>query len=205
MNNIEAALRRLARQDQFLEVVDRDEAIARFHRHVALCPLGLESVPLDLGLNRVLAKPVIAEVDVPGFDRASVDGFAVCASDTLGASRQAPKVLGLNPEILTPGVVPRQSVRPGITSLIATGGMVPRGADAVIMVEHTETMHQADKTLIEVHRAVAAGQFIAFAGNDLARGETVVRAGQVITSREIGMVAAVGRAVIDVYRKPRVA
>src|SRR5262245_35880643 len=127
MNNIEAALRRLARQDQFLEVVDRDEAIARFHRHVALCPLGLESVPLDLGLNRVLAKPVIAEVDVPGFDRASVDGFAVCASDTLGASRQAPKVLGLNPEILTPGVVPRQSVRPGITSLIATGGMVPRG------------------------------------------------------------------------------
>jgi molybdopterin molybdotransferase/putative molybdopterin biosynthesis protein len=205
MNDIEAALRRLARQDQFLEVVDRDEAIARFHRHLDLRPLGIESVPLDLGLDRVLAKPVIAEVDVPGFDRASVDGFAVCASDTLGASRQAPKVLKLNPEILTPGVVPRLSVRPGVASLIATGGMVPRGADAVAMVEHTETMHQADKTLIELHRPAAAGQFIAFAGSDLARGETVVRTSQVITSREIGMLAAVGCAVIDVYRKPRVA
>src|SRR5215468_2992130 len=205
MNDIEAALRRLAQQDQFLDVVDRDEAVARFHRHLDLRPLGIESVPLDQGLNRVVAKPVIAEVDVPGFDRASVDGFAVCASDTLGASRQAPKVLELNPEILTPGVVPHRAVRPGVASLIATGGMVPRGADAVVMVEHTETMQQADKTLIELHRPAAAGQFIAFAGNDLARGETVVRTSQVITSREIGMLAAVGCALIDIYRKPRVA
>src|SRR5262252_1339693 len=205
MNDIEATLRRLARQDQFLDVVDRDEAIARFNRHLDMGPLGIESVPLDQGVNRVLARPVIAEVDVPGFDRASVDGFAVCASDTLGASRQAPKVLELNPEVLTPGVVPRQSVRPGVASLIATGGMVPRGADAVVMVEHTEIVHRGDKTLIELHRAAAAGQFIAFAGNDLAHGETVVRAGQVITSREIGMLAAIGCALVDIYRKPRVA
>src|SRR5215467_4359829 len=109
MNDIEAALRRLARQDQFLEVVDRDEAITRFHRHLDLRSLDIESVPLDRALNRALARPVIAEVDVPGFDRASVDGFAVCASDTLGASGQAPKVLELNREILTPGVVPRLS------------------------------------------------------------------------------------------------
>ena len=205
MNDIEAALWQLAQQDQFLDVVDREEAIARFHRHLDLSPLGIESIPLDQALNRVLSRSVIAEVDVPGFDRASVDGFAVCASDTLGASRQAPKVLELNPEVLTPGVVPRQSVRPGVASLIATGGMVPRGADAVVMVEHTEIVHRGDKTLIELHRAAAAGQFIAFAGNDLAHGETVVRAGQVITSREIGMLAAIGCALVDIYRKPRVA
>src|SRR5215468_10918023 len=205
MNDIEAALRRLAQQDQFLDVVDRDEAVARFHRHLVLRSLGVETVRLAQALDRVLAKPVIAEVDVPGFDRASVDGFAVCASDTLGASRRAPKVLELNPEILTPGVVPRQSVRPGIASLIATGGMVPRGADAVVMVEHTEAAQDGGKTLIEVHRPAAAGQLIAFAGSDIARGETVVRARQVITSQEIGMFAAVGRAAIDVYRKPRVA
>jgi len=205
MNDIEATLRRLARQDQFLDVVDRDEAIARFNRHLDMGPLGIESVSLDQALNRVLARPVIAEVDVPGFDRASVDGFAVCASDTLGASRRAPKVLELNPEILTPGVVPRQSVRPGIASLIATGGMVPRGADAVVMVEHTEAAQDGGKTLIEVHRPAAAGQLIAFAGSDIARGETVVRARQVITSQEIGMFAAVGRDAVDVYRKPRVA
>jgi putative molybdopterin biosynthesis protein len=205
MNDIEAALRRLAQQDQFLEVVDRDEAVARFHRHLHLRPLGIESVPLHAALNRVLAGVVVADVDVPGFDRASVDGFAVRASDTAGASIQAPKVLELNPEILTPGVAPRLTVSAHTATLIATGGMVPRGADAVVMVEHTETRQSAGKTLIEVRRPAAAGQFIAFAGSDIASGETVARAGQLITSREIGMLAAVGRARVDVYRKPRVA
>ena len=205
MNDIEAALHRLARQDQFLDVVDRDEAIARFHRHLVLRSLGAETVPLSQALDRVLAKPVIAEVDVPGFDRASVDGFAVRASDTIGASARSPKVLQLNPEVLTPGVPPRLAVTKGLASLIATGGMVPRGADAVVMVEHTEAVQEGGKTLIEVHRPAAAGQFIAFAGSDIARGETVVRAGQVITSQEIGMFAAVGRDAVDACRKPRVA
>jgi len=205
MKEVQAALRRLAQQDQFLEVVDRDEAIARFHRHLHLCPVGIESVHLERALNRVLARPVIAEVDVPGFDRASVDGFAVRSSDTARASVRAPTVLQLNPEILTPGVAPRLPVTAGVASLISTGGMVPRGADAVIMVEHTETIQIDGTTAVEVHRPAGAGQFIAFAGSDIARGETVVRAGQLITSREIGILAAVGRASVDVYRKPRVA
>src|SRR5215475_13414767 len=105
--DIEAVLGRLARQDQFLEVVDRDEAIARFHRHLVLRPLGSEQVPLAQCLNRVLAEAVVAAVDVPGFDRAAVDGFAVRASDTMSASEQAPRVLRLNAEVLTPGLQPR--------------------------------------------------------------------------------------------------
>jgi putative molybdopterin biosynthesis protein len=205
MNDIGAALHRLARQDQFLDVVDRDEAVTRFHRHLILRSLGVESVRLAQALNRVLAKPVIAEVDVPGFDRASVDGFAVCASDTIGASARTPKVLHLNQEVLTPGVQPHLAVTEGLASLIATGGIVPRGADAVVMVENTEAVQEGGKILIEVHRPAAAGQLIAFAGSDIARGETVVRAGQLITSQEIGMFAAVGRDTVDVYRKPRVA
>jgi molybdopterin molybdotransferase/putative molybdopterin biosynthesis protein len=205
MNDVEAALHRLAGQDQFLNVVDRDEAISRFHRHLVLRSLGTETVRLAEALNRVLAKPVMAEVDVPGFDRASVDGFAVRASDTIGANARTPKVLQLNPEILTPGVAPRLAVTGGLASLIATGGMVPRGADAVVMVEHTEAVREGGKTRIEVHRPAAAGQFIAFAGSDIARGETVVRAGQIISSQEIGMFAAVGRDAVDVNRKPRVA
>jgi molybdopterin biosynthesis enzyme len=76
---------------------------------------------------------------------------------------------------------------------------------AVIMVEHTETRDDDAATVIEVRRAAAAGQFIAFAGNDLARGETVLRAGQVLTSREIGMLAAVGCAAVEVWRRPLVA
>jgi putative molybdopterin biosynthesis protein len=205
MSDMDAALRRLAQQDQFLEVIDRDEAVARFHKHLELRPLGVERVQLDAALNRVLARPVVAEVDVPGFDRASVDGFAVRASDTIGASVQAPKVLGLNPEILTPGIAPRLPVTAGVASLIATGGMVPRGADAIVMVEHTETRQAGGRTAIEIRRPAAAGQFIAFAGSDIARGETVIRAGQIITSREIGMLAAIGCSRVEVYRRPRVA
>jgi putative molybdopterin biosynthesis protein len=203
--DIEAALGRLARQDQFLEVIDRDEAVARFHQHLDLQPLGSEEVPLALCLNRVLAQSVVAEVDVPGFDRASVDGFAVRSGDTARASEQEPIVLALNAEILTPGVEPRLPVLEGSATLIATGGMVPRGADAIVMVEHTETLPKSGKTAIEIHRAATPGQFVAFAGSDLARGETVVRSGQLLTSREIGILAAIGRSSVLVHRKPRVA
>jgi putative molybdopterin biosynthesis protein len=205
MNDIPSALRNLARQEQFLDVVDRDEAVARFHRHLKLQPLGHESVPLSQALGRVLARPVLADVDVPGFDRANVDGFAVRAADTDGASERAPKILVLNTEILTPGREPLVTVTPQTVSLIATGGMVPRGADAVIMVEHTETSEVDGAAVIEVHRPVAPGQFISFAGSDIARGETVLRAGQVLTSREIGMLAAVGVANVEVWQRPHVA
>jgi putative molybdopterin biosynthesis protein len=145
-------------------------------------------------------------VDVPGFDRTNVDGFAVRAVDTIGASERAPRLLRLNPEVLTPGVAPRIAVEPGTATVVATGGMIPRGADAVVMVEHTEAHQEQDsRTVIEVRRPAAAGQLIAFAGSDLARGETVVRAGQRLTSREIGMIAAVGCAGVAVHLRPRVA
>ena len=205
LSEVETALGRLARQEQFLEVVDRDEAVSRFHRHLKLRPLGSERVPLLLALNRVLAESVVAGVDVPGFDRANVDGFAVRAGDTATASEAAPKILRLNAEILTPGVEPSLPVAEGSATLIATGGMLPRGADAVVMVEHTETLPRDGKTLIEVQRAATPGQHIAFAGSDLARGETVVRSGELITSRIIGMLAAVGCSSVAVYSKPRVA
>lgn len=205
MNDIPAALRDLARQEQFLEVVDRDEATTRFQKHLRMRPLGAETVPLSQALGRVMARTVIADVDVPGFDRSSVDGFAVRADDTAGASERQPRRLALNAEILTPGTVPVITIQPGTATLIATGGMVPRGADAVVMVEHTETHEEDDATFIDVRRAAASGQFIAFAGSDLARGETVLRAGQLLTSREIGMLAAVGIATVEVWRRPRVA
>ena len=205
-DDIATALRRLARQEQFLEVVNREEAVARFHRHLALAPLASETLPLSCALGRVLMKAAIAEVDVPGFDRASVDGFAVRAADTAAASDREPRILTLNREILTPGVEPRIAITPGTATLIATGGMVPRGADAVVMIEHTEARdHTAGATVIHLHRPASPGQFIAFAGSDIARGETALRAGTVLTSREIGTLAAIGRGTVEVFRRPRVA
>src|SRR5919198_869206 len=92
-------LQRAARQQQFLEVVDRDEAEARFRRHLTLAPLGSETVALAGALGRVLAQDVVAGVDVPALHRSSVDGFAVRAADVVGAEDEAPRLLRLNPEI----------------------------------------------------------------------------------------------------------
>ena len=201
---LKSALLRAARQSQFLEVVDRDEAERRFRRHLRMAPLAAEGVPLAAALGRVLARDVVSQVDVPGFDRSNVDGFAVRAGDTAGASGDQPRLLRLNPEVLTPGMQPSTEVAEGTATVLATGGMVPRGADAVLMVEYSEVRPE-NELQIEVHRAIAPGEAIAPAGGDIGLGETVLRAGTVLSSREIGVLAAVGLAEVEVWRKPRVA
>ena len=198
------AVRRAARQEQFLEVVSAEEARTRFAQHLDLTPLPAEPVALADALNRVLAHDVAAPVDAPPFDRASVDGFAVAAADTAGATDAAPRRLVLNAEVLTCGRPPSLAVARGTATAIATGGVVPRGADAVVMVEHTELVETAAGPAIDVHRAAAPGQFVAFAGSDIARGETLLRRGTLIGSREIGMLAACGIAAVDVVRRPKV-
>src|SRR5947207_2319683 len=124
-------------QDQFLDIVDRDTAERRWWERLDPHVLGAESVPLASALGRVLAADVVTECDVPAFDRSNVDGFAVRAEETYGAAEESPRRLRLNAEELATGVVPRSVVGPGTATAIATGGMVPRGADAVVMVEHT--------------------------------------------------------------------
>ena len=197
-------LRRAAQQDQFLDVVSRDEAQERFRRHIRMQPLGQETVALAAARGRVLAQDVVAPLDVPGFDRASVDGFAVRADDLADASDAQPATLRLNDEILTPGYASAITVLPGTATVIATGGMVPRGADTVVMVEHTDLLDN-EPPRVALHAAASPGQFIASAGSDIARGETVLRRGRLLTSREIGMLAAVGLAQVMVWRRPRVA
>ena len=198
-------LLRAAQQQQFLEVIERDEAETRFRQHLALKPLGEELVPLAKAIGRVLSRDVISNVDVPGFDRSRVDGFVVRAADTTGASDDVPCTLRLNPEILTPGVVPQADVAEGTATIVATGGMIPRGADAVVMVEYTEARGHLGQVVTDIYRTVAPGANIAAAGSDIAQGETILRAGQIVTSREIGCLAAIGLAAVQVWRKPTVA
>jgi putative molybdopterin biosynthesis protein len=199
-----ARVRAAARQEQFLEVVSAEEARARFERHLDLSPLAGESVPLAAALGRVLAHDVVAAVDAPPFDRSNVDGFAVRAADTLGASDAAPKLLTLNAEVIACGDAPTLEVAPGTATTIATGGMIPRGADAVVMIEHTD-MTEGHVPRIEVRRAAAPGQFVSYAGSDIARGETLLRRGTRVGSREIGMLAACGLSHVAVVRRPKVA
>jgi putative molybdopterin biosynthesis protein len=203
-----ASIRQAARQEQFLEVVSAEEAGARFARHIALAPLPGEIVALAAALGRVLAHDVTAPIDVPPFDRSNVDGFALRAADSAGASDAAPIRLRLNDEVIVCGHQPALEVAPGCATTIATGGVLPRGADAVAMVEHTDLVEESDRDTgpaIDLRRAVAPGQFISYAGSDIARGEVVLRRGTRIGSREIGMLAACGIAAVEVVGKPKVA
>ncbi|MFC7689831.1 molybdopterin biosynthesis protein [Paeniroseomonas aquatica] len=198
-------IRRAARQEQFLDVVPAEVATARFHVAIDLAPLPAEAVPLAAALGRVVAVPVAAAADAPPFDRASMDGFALRAADTLGATEAAPRRLRMNAELLACGVAPGIAVAPGTATAIATGGVIPRGADAVVMVEHTEAEEGPEGPVVLVRRPAVAGQAVAYAGSDIARGETVLRAGTLVTSREIGMLAAAGLATVPVVRRPGVA
>jgi putative molybdopterin biosynthesis protein len=189
------------RQDQFLNILDRDEAERRFHAVLDLRPLPAEEVTLSEALHRVLAHDVVAPVDVPGFDRSNVDGFAVQAADTFGASEGRPVILHLGGEPLAPGRLPKQIVSANLATPIATGAVVPRGADAVVMIEHTDALGGE----LRVRRPVTPGANITFAGTDIGRGETVLRRGEFLTSRETGVLAALGLAVVPVVRRPRVA
>lgn len=199
-------------QEQFLNVLDRDEAERRFQASVVLAPRGVDTVALDAALGRVLAADIQSPVDVPSFDRSNVDGFAVVAEDTFGASEEVPRRVRLAAEVIHTGVVPATVVRSGEAVAIATGGMMPRGADAVVMVEHTYVVH-ADvvsgfsRTESELHiqRAVTAGGGISFAGTDITAGETVLRLGTILTSRDTGVLAAIGVDAVDVWRKPLIA
>jgi putative molybdopterin biosynthesis protein len=199
-----ARVRAAARQEQFLEVVPAEEARARFEKHLDLTPLPGESVTLADALTRTLAHDVIAQVDAPPFDRSNVDGFALRASDTLRATENSPVTLKLNAEVVACGHAPQVEVMSGTATAIATGGVLPRGADAVAMIEYTELI-ETDVPAIELRRAVMPGQFVSYAGSDIARGETLLRRGMRIGSREIGMLAACGLARVDVVRRPRVA
>ena len=188
-------------QEQFLQVLDRDEAEKRFRAALDCTPRGIESVPLDAALGRVLAADVVSPVDVPSFDRSNVDGFAVVAEDTFGASEEVPRLLRLGEEEIHTGIIPATVIHPGEAVSIATGGMVPRGADAVVMVEHAEIQGRQ----LRISRAATGGSGVSFAGTDITAGETVLRCGRSLTSRDTGVLAAIGVAKVDVWRKPIVA
>lgn len=188
-------------QDQFLTILSREEALARFGAALFPRPVPNERRSLAEALGCALAEDILAPIDVPPFDRSNVDGFAVRSADLASAGEAAPVRMMLNDEIIACGTAPTRPVFSGTATSIATGGPVPRGADAIVMVEHTQP---AGPRAIEIRRAASPGQFVSYAGSDIARGEALLRAGTVIGSREIGMLAACGIAQVLTARRPRV-
>jgi molybdopterin molybdotransferase len=182
---------------EFFQVLDIDAVLGlqeRFER------VDVESVDLDMALGRVLAEEITAPADIPGFDRATMDGFAVRAASTYGASEGSPAYLEVVGSV-SMGQAPDFAVGPGQAARIATGGMLPPGADSVVMVEHADNLGE---NTIEVHRSVAPGQHMVGRNEDASQGQQVLLRGTRVRPQEIGLLAAVGRCRAPVYRRPRV-
>ena len=159
-----------------------------------------EQVDARDALGRVLAEDIQAPLDIPGFDRSTMDGFAVRATSTFGASEGNPAYLNIVGAIRM-GQVPDCAVGPGEVARIATGGMLPPGADGVIMLEHTDAL---DETTIEAYRSITPGQHVVTGDEDAAEGTTLLKAGCRMRPQELGVLAACGIGTVSVFRKPSV-
>ena len=163
-------------------------------------PLSIEEIPLLEAYNRVLAEDVTATLNIPPFNRSTVDGYAVRAEDTFGAEESKPVSLKFCGTVNV-GEPPKIKVACGTAVEIVTGAPIPEGADAIVMVEHT-VLKDDD---VFVYNAVAKDENVMEAGSDIQKGETVLTAGQPLHSREIGVLAALGLAKVKVYAVPHVA
>ena len=195
------------RQKQFLNLATAEKAEEFFWNTVKPKPLGKELVPLKDSNRRILACDIFARYNVPYFDRSNFDGFALRAEDTFEAQETSPVLISLNPEILTCGVTPKHSITPGTATPIATGGVLPRGANGVVMIENTlpTKSSKSGNDVIHILKPIVPGNGISLAGSDIGAGELVLRMGERLGFRETGTLAALGESKISVWKKPRVA
>ena len=182
------------------ETIPLDEARALIDAQVKPM-MRTERVPLRDANGRVVARDIIAPFDVPPFPRAAMDGYAVRAEDTFGASRYEPKVLECLEQVFT-GQVPSREVGAGQCTEIATGAPMPVGADAVVMVEETDK----DSTgVIRIFTSVFPRQYVGRQGADLTAGQPVLTSGELLNASRVGALAAIGTTELEVYARPRVA
>jgi len=182
------------------KLVSLDDAKRILQERFSAEPIGKEHVPLSEACEHVLAKDVIAHIDVPPFNRATVDGYAVKAKDTFGADETNPITLKIRGRINV-GESPQTIVENGSAAEIATGAPMPQGADAVTMFEHTT---RKDANVI-LYRPVSKGENVMKTGSDIKKGDTILKKGQTLSSCEIGVLAALGLARVGVYKRPKVA
>jgi molybdenum cofactor synthesis domain-containing protein len=184
----------------FRKLITFDEAKKVIRLQLKPEPLGIEEISLLEAYNRVLAEDVPSAFDIPPFNRSTVDGYAVKAEDTFGAEENQPvklKVCG----VVNVGEPPKISVAKGEAAEIVTGAPVPEGADAVVMVEDTNR----ENDTLSVYSTVTRDENVMKKGTDIKKGLTVLKAGQVLGSREIGVLAALGTAKVKVHVLPSVA
>ena len=177
-----------------------DDVISKLSKYLELKPKGIEYVNLDEALNRVLAEDIYSPLDYPPFDRSEVDGYAVRAEDTYGADEEHPIRLKLIGSVEV-GQVPKYEVTKGTAVEVATGALIPKGANAVIMEEYT---HKVGNEVL-VHRYVAPGENIALTSSDISMGDLILRKGTKLEPYHIALLAGLGVRRVKVYKKVKVA
>ena len=184
----------------FRELISVEEARQKLLAHFQPQPLGIETITLENVYGRVLGENIEAGIDVPSFDRATMDGFAVRAEDTYGADEDSPVELKVAGKV-NAGEKPEVRLSEGEAIEVATGTPIPVGANATLMVEYTV---QTGST-IKAYKAVSPGENIMASGADIMAGELIMRKNTLLTPREIGVLAAVGMKEVACFRKPKVA
>jgi molybdenum cofactor synthesis domain-containing protein len=184
----------------FRKLLSFDEAKQLLKQTFSAKPVGAEQVSISEAHDRVLAQDIRAPLDIPPFSRSTVDGYAVKAADTFGASEDKPVSLRFCGHVAI-GKSPSVVVEKGLAAEAVTGAPLPDGADSVVMVEQTN--RRGNNVL--VHRPVSIGENVMAAGSDIRKNETVLKNGRVLGSREIGVLAAIGLTEVNVYRRPKVA
>jgi putative molybdopterin biosynthesis protein len=184
----------------FRKLLSFDEAKALLDKNFSAKPIGVEQVSISDAHERVLAHDIVSSMNIPSFTRSIVDGYAVKATDTFGASEDKPLTLKYCGHVEI-GEAPKVAVKEGIAAEIVTGAPLPEGADSVVMVEYTS--RKGDDVF--VHRPVAIAENLMATGSDIHKGETVLKKGSFLGSREIGVLAALGLTEVTVYLRPKVA
>jgi molybdopterin molybdotransferase len=176
----------------FQRLTSAEEALKIWFDALEIKKLKAATIPLHSALNRVLAEDIIAKEDLPRFDRSAVDGYAVKAEDTFGASQFKPKILK---------ITAKNEIREKQTKQVWTGNPIPKGADAIVMLENTKTVDNE----IEVWSPVTPGENVSRKGEDIKKGETAVEAGTRLKPHHLGLIAALGMEEVKVTEKPKIA
>jgi molybdopterin molybdotransferase len=184
--------------DKFFQVKSVKETLVSLFSNWTVPDINIENIALTECHDRVLARDIYSNEDIPPYHRSTVDGYAVRAKDTFGASESLPALLQVVEEIAM-GETPKLALSPGQAARIATGGMLPQGADACSMVEHTETL---DRSTVMIKKPVSPEENIVRKGEDISKSSLFLRKGSVLRPSDIGALAALGICQVPVFRKP---
>lgn len=186
---------------KLLEVDTVQEVKRKMENYFGDITVGYEEIEISKALGRVAFEDIYSQLDIPDFNRSTVDGYAVVSKDTFGASESLPAFLNVIGKVEM-GESTKLKVASGSCIYVPTGGMIPEGADGMLMIEYIELF---DERMLAAHNAVAPGDNIIFIGDDVGQGEKVLSKGRTIKSQDIGVLCAAGISLVKVSKRPRVA